>query len=73
MSTWHKLINHKHKLELLELEHKNALESKEKELSNAAMFGVMADLLRDPKKLSGIMELASDPRFVKRVNNHNSK
>lgn len=65
--------DHKHKLELLELEHKNALESKEKELSNAAMFGVMADLLRDPKKLSGIMELASDPRFAKRVNNQNSK
>ena len=57
--------NHKHKIELLELEHKNALESKEKEQSNAAMFGVMADLLKDPKKSSGIMALANDPRFKK--------
>lgn len=57
--------DHKHKLELLKLEHKNAVESKEKEQSNAAMFRVMADLLTDPKKLSGILNLANDPRFKK--------
>lgn len=57
--------DNKRKLELLELEHKNALESKEKEQSDAAMFGLVADLLKDPKRLNGIMNLANDPRFKK--------
>ena len=41
-------------------------QSKEKEQSNAAMFGVMADVIKDPSKLQGILELANNPAFKKK-------
>ena len=57
---------HRHKVEIMEIEHRNALESKEKEQSNAAMFSVMADVIKDPGKLQGILELANNPAFKKK-------
>lgn len=57
---------HRHKVEIMEIEHRNALESKEKEQSNAAMFGVMADVIKDPSKLQEILELANNPAFKKK-------
>lgn len=54
---------HRHKIEIMEIEHRNALESKEKEQSNAAMYGVMADVVKDPSKLQGLLELANNPAF----------
>ncbi|WP_310605311.1 hypothetical protein [Anaerosporobacter sp.] len=54
---------HKHKMEILELEHRNEMESKEKEQSNAAMYGVMTDMLKEPEKLVGLMELVNNPIF----------
>lgn len=57
---------HRHKVEIMDIEHRNALESKEKEQSNAAMFGVMADVIKDPSKLQGILELANNPAFKKK-------
>lgn len=56
---------HRHKVEIMEIEHKNTLESKEKEQSDAAMFGVMADVLKDPSKLQGILEFANNPALKK--------
>ncbi len=56
---------HRHKVEIMEIEHRNALESKEKEQSNAAMFGVMADVIKDPSKLQGLIELANNLAFRK--------
>ena len=53
-------------VEIMEIEHRNALESKEKEQSNAAMFSVMADVIKDPGKLQGILELANNPAFKKK-------
>ena len=49
----------------MELEHKNALESKEKEQSNHIVFGVLGDMLKDPNKLKSLMNLANDPFFSK--------
>lgn len=57
---------HRHKMQIMELEHKNALESNKKELSNAAMFGVMADVIKNPQMLPGLMELANNPAFKKK-------
>lgn len=57
---------HRHKVEIMEIEHRNALESKEKEQSNAAMFGVMADVVKDPSKLQGLLELANNPAFKRK-------
>lgn len=57
--------DHKHKIEIMALEHKNALESNEKEQSNAAMFGVMAEMMKDPQKLTKLMSLADNPMFQK--------
>lgn len=54
---------HRHKVEIMEIDHKNALESKEKEQSNSAMYGIMADVMKDPSKLQGIMELVNNPAF----------
>lgn len=54
---------HKHKIEIMEIEHRNTLESNEKELTNAAMVGVMSDVLTDPKKLQGLLDLANNPMF----------
>lgn len=62
----HPEYSHRHKVEIMEIEHRNALESKEKEQSNAAMFGVMADVIKDPSKLQGILELANNPAFKKK-------
>lgn len=56
---------HKHRLEIMQLEHRNALESNEKQQSNAAMFGVMSDLITDPKKMQGLLDLANNPAFKK--------
>lgn len=56
---------YRHKVEIMEIDHRNALESKEKEQSNAAMFGVMADLVEDQNKLQGLLELANNPVFRK--------
>lgn len=52
---------HRHKIEIMQLEHKNALESNEKQQSDAAMFGVMEDVMRNPQKLNWILELANNP------------
>ena len=41
-------------------------ESKKKEQSNAAMFGVMADVVKDPSKLQGLLELANNPVFKRK-------
>ena len=57
--------DHKHKVEIMQLEHKNALESNEKQQSNAAMFGVMSDVITNPKKLQGLLDLANNPAFKK--------
>ena len=57
---------HRHKMEIMEQEHKNALESREKEQSNTAMFGLMTDVLTDPKKLQGLLELANNPAYKKK-------
>lgn len=46
---------HRHKVEIMEIEH-----------SNAAMFGVIADVIKDPSKLLGILELANTPAFKKK-------
>ena len=54
---------HKHKIEIMQIEHKNALESNEKQQSNAAMFSVMTDIIREPQKLQGLLELANNPAF----------
>lgn len=48
-----------------QLEHKNALESNEKQQSNAAMYGVMSDIITNPKKLQGLLELTNNPAFKK--------
>lgn len=58
---------HRNKVEIMEIEHRNALESKGKEQSYAAMFGVMADVIKDPGKLQGIFELANNPVLKKEV------
>lgn len=57
---------HRHKIEIMEIEHRNALESKEKEQSNAAMYSVMADVIKDPSKLQGLLELANNPALKKK-------
>lgn len=57
---------HRHKIQIMELEHKNALESNEKQQSNAAMFGVMPDVIKNPQILKKIMELANNPSFQKK-------
>lgn len=31
--------------------------------SNAAMFSVMTDIIREPQKLQGLLELANNPAF----------
>ena len=54
---------HKHKIEIMQIEHKNALESNEKQQSNAAMFSVMTDIIKEPQKLQGLLELANNPAF----------
>ncbi len=54
---------HKHNIEIMEIQHRNSLESKEKEQSSAAMYNVMADLLKNPEKLDGFINLASNPIF----------
>ena len=56
---------HKHKIEIMQIEHKNALESNEKQQSNAAMFSVMTDIIKEPQKLQGLLELANNPAFKK--------
>ena len=53
-------------MEIMEQEHRNALESREKEQSNTAMLGVMTDVLTDPKKLQGLLELANNPAYKKK-------
>lgn len=58
---------HRHKMEIMEQEHRNALESREKEQSNTAMLGVMTDVLTDPKKLQGLLELANNPAYKKEI------
>lgn len=57
--------DHKHKIEIMALEHKNALESNEKEQSNAAMYGVIVEILKDPQKLTTLMSLSKNPMFQK--------
>lgn len=57
---------HRHKMEIMEQEHRNAIESREKEQSNTAMLGVMTDVLTDPKKLQGLLELANNPAYKKK-------
>lgn len=54
---------HRHKVEILQIEHQNALESKDKEQNNAAMLGVMTDIISNPQKLTSLMELAQNPLF----------
>lgn len=54
---------HKHKIEIMQIEHKNALESNEKQQSDAAMFSVMTDIIKEPQKLQGLLELANNPIF----------
>jgi hypothetical protein len=56
---------HAHKIEIMELQHKNQLESKEKEQSDAAMYSVMTDILTNPHKMKGLMDLANNPMFNK--------
>ncbi len=56
---------HRHKIEIMQIEHRNALESNEKQQSNAALFGVMADIIKEPQKLQGLLELANNPAFKK--------
>lgn len=55
--------DHKNRIELIKLEHAHALEKSEKEQSNAAMYSVLGNLMTDPQKLTGIMNLMDDPRF----------
>lgn len=57
--------DHQHKIEIMQLEHKNALESNEKQQSNAAMFSVMSDVIANPQKLQGLLDLANNPAFKK--------
>lgn len=57
--------DHQHKIEIMNLEHKNELESNEKQQSNAAMFSVMSDVITNPQKLQGLLELANNPAFKK--------
>lgn len=57
--------DHQHKIEIMQLEHKNALESNEKQQSNAAMFSVMSDVITNPQKLQGLLDLANNPAFKK--------
>lgn len=52
---------HKHKIEIMQIEHKNALESNERHQSNETMFSVMADIIKEPQKLQGLLELANNP------------
>ena len=52
---------HRHKIEIMEIEHR-----KEKEQSNAAMYSVMADVIKDPSKLQGLLELANNPALKKK-------
>lgn len=47
----------------MQIEHKNALESNEKQQSDAAMFSVMTDIIKEPQKLQGLLELANNPIF----------
>lgn len=56
---------HKHKMEIMQLEHKNALESNEKQQSNAAMYGMITELMTDPKKMQGLLEIANNPKLRK--------
>lgn len=54
---------HKHKIEIMELEHKNQIESKEKEQSDAAMLGFITNIMGDPQKIKGLLELADNPKL----------
>lgn len=57
---------HRHKVEIMKIEHRHVLESKEKEQSNAAMFNVMMDVIKEPSKLQGLLELANNLAFKKK-------
>lgn len=42
------------------------LESKEKEQTNAAMLGMFSDILTNPQKLQGLIDLANNPVINKK-------
>jgi len=54
---------HKHKIEIIELEHKNELTRKDHELESSAMYKAVGDLFANPEKISELLKVLNNPTF----------
>ena len=60
-----KNAEHEHKIEVIELEHRNKLAKIEQEHEASAKYGAIEDLVSNPDKLLGLLEVVNNPKYKK--------
>ena len=56
---------HKHRVEIIELEHKNELARIEQEFEASAKYNAIGDLFSNPEKMLDMLKLLENPNFQK--------